>query len=86
MQKSTSLGLWLPATSSQFPPNESSPKPKAWSSPNTPKPTTKPQMLLMARILETIRVWVRTGQRKQVRGGNGSWESFAVALAGFGRA
>lgn len=43
-------------------------------------------MLLMARILETVRVWVWTGQRKQVRGGNGSWESFAVALAGFGRA
>lgn len=86
MEKSTSLVLWLPNTSSQHPPSESSPKWKAWSSPNTPKPTTKPQMLLVACILETMHVWVWMGQRKQVNGAIGSWESFAVALAGFGRA
>lgn len=86
MEKSTSLVLWLPNTSSQLSPSESSPKWKAWSSPNTSKPTTKPQMLLVARILETALVWVWMGQKKQVSGGIGSWESFAVALARFGRA
>lgn len=83
MEKSMSLVLWLPNTSSQLPHSESLPKWKAWSS---PKPTTKPQMLLMACILETMRVWEWMGQRKQVSGGIGSWESFAGALAGFGRA
>lgn len=86
MEKSVSFVLWLPNTSSQLPPGESSPKWKAWSSLNTPKPTTKPQILLMACMLETMRVWVWMGQRKQVSGGTGRWESFAVALAGFGRA
>lgn len=37
----------------------------------------------MACALETVCVWVWMGQRKQVIGGIGSWDCFAVALAGF---
>lgn len=34
-------------------------------------------MLLMARMLETMCVWVWMGWRKWLSGGNGSWQSFA---------
>lgn len=66
MDKSMSLVLWLPNTSNQLPPSGSLPEWKASSCTNTPKPSTKPQMLLMACILEAMRAWVWVGQRKQV--------------------